>query len=459
MKKVCASHPEREKKCRKSAAEVLLRVEQRHAYTDILLDQSLKKVALSARDRALLTQLVYGTLRWKGRIDWCLSQFLHLPLSDMNAYLRTLLRLTLYQILFLDKIPDHAAVNEGVNLAKRYGGVKAGALVNGVLRKILREKDQISLPDAQEDANLYLSVLWSHPDWLVSRWLAYFGRKNTESLLRANNEEAPLTLRTNLLKGDRESLLKRLHGIGLHVIPTPWSPQGIWVKSGSAVDRLPGFQEGLFQVQGEASQLIGYLLDPKPGERVLDGCAAPGGKTTHFAELMQGEGEIIATDISRQGLEKLKQNVRRLELISVHPYPVDLLGGLKGRLAVPYDRILVDAPCSGLGTLRSHPEAKWRRTERDIQRLGNLQKKLVGQLARYLKSGGVLVYATCTLTREENEQVVESFLDRQPDFVLEDARDYLPREARHLTSGKYYLALPHKHNTDGFFAARMRKAL
>ena len=457
LKKVSASDPNGEKGCRELAVEILLKVEKKNAYADLLLDHSLKKASLSLRDRALLTQLVYGTLRWRGRIDWHLSRSLHRSLASMNAYLRNLLRLTLYQLLFLNKVPDYAAVNEGVELAKRHGGARAGGLVNGVARKILREKSKLLNPDPPGDVARYLSILWSHPDWLVRKWLDYFGREDTESLLKANNQESPLTLRVNRLKGDRETLLKRLRGMGFDAAPTPWSPQGIRVKAASAVDQLPGFQEGLFQVQGEASQLIGYLLDPRAGERVLDGCAAPGGKTTHLAELMEDKGELIATDISAKGLEKLKQNVQRLALKSVRPFPVDVTRELTGPLALPYDRVLIDVPCSGLGTLRSHPEAKWQRDERDIPRLSRLQKKIVNQLCSHLKSGGILVYATCTLAREENEGVVEDFLDRQRDFVLENAGSHLPQEAQHLVCGKYFLALPHKHNTDGFFAARMRK--
>lgn len=446
-----------EKGCRGLAVEILLKVENRKAYADILLNHSLRKTPLAAPDRALLTQLVYGTLRWRGRIDWHLSQFLRRPLSRMDAYLRNLLRVTLYQLLFLDRIPDYAAVNEGVELAKSYGGARAAGLVNGVARKILRQNKEPSQPDPQEDPVGYLALFWSHPDWLVKIWLNAFGREETAALLKANNEESPLTLRAHRLKGEREPLIEALNAQGLDAVPTPWSPQGIHLKATLPADQIPGFQEGLFQIQGEASQLIGYLIDPKPGERLLDACAAPGGKTTHLAELMEDRGKIIATDISAKGLEKLRQNVQRLALRSVRCCCLDVTKGLTAPLAGPYDRILVDAPCTGLGTLRSHPEAKWHREEGDIERLSRLQKKIVHQLFPHLKPGGVLVYATCTLTREENEKVVEDFLDRHSEFILEDARSYLPREAQHLTSGKYFLALPHRHNTDGFFAARMRK--
>lgn len=457
MKRATASDPAKTKEARQLAAEILLKVETRDAYADLLLDHSLRAFSLSPLDRALLTELVYGTLRWRGKIDWYLQPRLRQPISSMDGYLRNLLRLTLYQLLFLDKIPNYAAVNEGVKLAKNYGGSKAGGLVNAVLRRILREKNQLSLPDRERDPIGYLSVAYSHPDWLVRKWLRELATEDMEALLAANNKEAPLTLRANRLKEGRDAICERLHERGLDARPTAWSPQGIRVKSGSAVDRLPGFEEGLFQVQGEASQLVGCLLDPRPGERVLDGCAAPGGKATHLAELMQDKGEIVAADVSVRGVQKIQENMRRLSLTSIHPVVADITEGLTGALALPYDRILVDAPCSGLGTLRSHPEAKWRRSEQDIQRLARLQKKMIKRIASYLKPGGVLVYATCTLSHEENENVVEEFLDEEKAFVLEEAAGHLPSEARKMIRGNYFFALPHKHDTDGFFAARMRK--
>ncbi|HEY3306556.1 MAG TPA: 16S rRNA (cytosine(967)-C(5))-methyltransferase RsmB [Candidatus Binatia bacterium] len=457
LKKARASEPTGVKSCRALAVEALLKIETRKAYADILLDHTLKSHSLSAQNRALLTQLVYGALRWRGKLDWLLGKIVHRPLADMDGYLRNILRLTVYQILFLDKVPSYAAVHEGVELAKRYGGASAGGLVNAVARRLLREKERLTTLDSDADLVARLSVSWSHPEWLVRKWLAYFGAAETEALLRANNEESPVILRANRLKIDRQSLIERLQAAGFDVTPAPRSPQSTHLRNASSIDQVPGFKEGLFLVQGEASQLVGLLLDPKPGERILDACAAPGGKTTHLAELMEDRGEVVATDISVRGIEKLRQNIRRLDLKSVRPVQADVSLELTGELALPYDRILADLPCSGLGTLRSHPEAKWHREEKDIERLSRLQKKILARLSCYLKPGGFLVYSTCTLIREENEAVVEGFLQRHREFTLENAAEFLPESARHMVRGNYFLALPHRDGTDGFFAARMRK--
>ena len=229
------------------------------------------------------------------------------------------------------------------------------------------------------------------------------------------------------------------------------------LESSGAVENLPGFLDGLFQVQGESSQLVAYLLAPLPGERILDACAAPGGKTTQIAELMKDSGELIAMDNSARGIEKIRENLARLQLRSIQVVKADATNLLTGELGAPYDRILVDAPCSGFGTLRSHPEIKWQRQDKDIRRLSGLQAKILERMTSYLKPSGVLVYSTCTLAREENERVVEAFLAQHKEFELEDAARYLPAAAKHMVRGGYFQALPQRDNTDGFFAARLRK--
>jgi 16S rRNA (cytosine967-C5)-methyltransferase len=341
-----------------------------------------------------------------------------------------------------------------VQLAKKHGNEKTAGFVNGVLRNFLRHRPLVPVPEIKQATTAAIAEYWSHPEWLVRRWIEQFGPQETEALLGANNEAPGLVVRNNSLKQSRASLIERLRKDGIEAQATRWSPEGISLESAGVVHDIPGFDEGLFQVQGEASQLIPYLLAPTKGERILDACAAPGGKATHIAEIMNDTGEVVAIDISRTGIRKITENTKRLGLRSVRAIETDASELVD---QAPFDRILVDAPCSGFGTLRSHPEIKWNRGEVDIRRLTALQGKILEKVLSYLKPGGVLVYSTCTLIEEENEGIVRSLLQRHSDVVLENASTYLPETARSLVSSNFLLALPHQHGTDGFFAARMTK--
>ena len=436
------------------ASEILFRVDTAKAYADVLLDRALSRKNLSSADRSLLTELTYGTLRWRGAIDYRLARKLRRPLIETEPRIRNLLRLAAYQIFHLDRVPSYAAVNEAVELAKRYGGRKAAGFVNGVLRNLLR--DNHVLPTDRSVASL--AIRHSHPEWLVRRWLDQFGTEQAVALMRANNERAPLVLRANALKIDRDDLCKRLTGAEIEARLSPLAAQGIQVTSTGAVNALPGFGEGLFQVQSESSQLAVALLGPAPGERVLDACAAPGGKSTYIAELQRDEGKIVAIDVSNRGIERIRENATRLSLRSIKAIGADATQPLGDLVREPFARILLDAPCSGFGTLRGHPEIKWQRSESDIRRLCGLQRKLLENLSGLLASDGILVYSTCTLIAEENEKNIEAFLGAHGEFELEDAARYLPSQARHMIHGKYFQALPQRDNTDGFFAARLRKA-
>ncbi|MGE5218799.1 MAG: 16S rRNA (cytosine(967)-C(5))-methyltransferase RsmB [Chloroflexota bacterium] len=451
-----ASAKRTDKTVRAVASEILFKVDRNKAYADILLDETLRTNPFDDRDRALLTELIYGTLRWRGVIDARLIRLMRRPLAKADPFIRNLLRLTLYQIIFLDKIPAYAAVNEAVELAK-LRGARAASFVNGVLRNFLRDDEKDGNPAPQDRIATALAEKLSHPEWLVARWLADFGVEEATSLMRANNDRAPLVVRVNSLKCGREELLARFREGGIDARPTHSSPQGISVVSGATVAALPGFAEGLFQVQGEASQLVTYLLGPQPGERVLDACAAPGGKSTHIAEMMRDSGNVIALDPSARGIDRIQENAARLQLRSVQAVRGDASRRLDGACDGPFERILVDAPCSGLGTLRSHPEIKWQRGQGDIRRLSQLQSKILANVAAHLKPGGVLVYSTCTLLKDENDGVVEGFLCKQGGFELEDVAGYLPEGTRYLTRHNYFQTLPHRDNMDGFFAARMRK--
>lgn len=441
---------------REIALAIIDRVERRGAYADVLLNARLEEAGLPRADGALLTRMVYGVLRWRGRIDWVLGSLLRDPLEGLDPTVRNLLRLGAYELLFLDRVPSYATVNELVELAKRRAGPGKARLVNAVLRGIARrEREAWTPPPASRDAAA-LAALVSHPRWLVDMWRKQFGDGEGRRLMEANNQEAPLVLRANRLRTSRDALVGRLRSRGIDAEPGMWSPLAVRLRRSASPAGLAEFREGLCQVQAEASQVVGLLAGPAPGMRVLDVCAAPGGKTTHMAELMDDAGEVVACDVSERGLAKLAENARRLGLDCIAARVGDATRDLPGETGA-FDRVLVDAPCSGLGTLRAHPEIRWRRDEQDLLRMAALQARILDHAATRVRPGGVLVYATCTLSSVENERVVEEFLERHGGFVVEDAAAHLPETARSMTAGPYLLALPHRHDTDGFFAARMRR--
>jgi 16S rRNA (cytosine967-C5)-methyltransferase len=302
-----------------------------------------------------------------------------------------------------------------------------------------------------------LAIELSHPRWLVEQWIGELGVEEARALLAADNEAAPTVLRVNRLRATRDSLLARLAHAGVEAEPTSFSPDGVRVRSSGDPSALPGYAEGLFALQGEASQLIAWLLGVEPHSQVLDACAAPGGKTTHIAEHLGERGMVVGSDRSRAGLEYLRATARRLgiggiEVLNADARALPLAANLR------FDAALVDAPCSGLGTLRQHPEIRWRRDPAQLPQLIDLQRQLIAGAAARVRPGGALVYATCTLLASENEQVVEDFVAANPDFELEHAAPLLPREARGLVDQHGYLrSWPHRDGLDGFFAARLKR--
>lgn len=444
------------KNVRQLAAEILHKVESQKAYADLLLDHFLRTAGLSDADRSLLTELTYGTLRWRARIDARLVPFLNRSLAETDPFNRNLLRITLYQLLFLDKIPAYAAVNEAVEIAKATKP-RSASFINGVLRNFLRHMEHQGKGRDVENPTSNLAEEYSHPQWLVDRWCSDFGDEQATALMLASNQRTPLAVRVNQRLTTPAALIDLWQQSGIVAEPSTISPQGIRLPTGVSIEALPGFAEGHFQVQSEASQLVSHLVGPAAGEKILDACAAPGGKATHLAELIGDRGKVIAIDTSARGIARIAQNAERLRLASLRAIRADASKALAGDLAGPYDRILVDAPCSGLGTLRAHPEIKWQRNDSDIARLAELQARILRSAAACLIAGGVLVYSTCTLTADENEHVVENFLRQHSQFELTEAARYLPEAARHMVRDKYFQALPQRDDTDGFFAARMRK--
>jgi 16S rRNA (cytosine967-C5)-methyltransferase len=431
-------------------ALVILRNAEDGVFVDLPLDKA--RESFDARDSAFLLEIVYGTLRNRARLDWVLNQFSAQPVEKTDAWTRNILRFGAYQLLFLDRVPASAAVNTSTELAKTYG--KKHSYVNGLLRNLDRKKSSISEP-AFDDPVKRLATVYSHPEWVVRRWLTRFGAEQTETLLRGNNRDAPLVIRTNTLKTTRDGLKATLADQGVDAVATGFSEVGLEIISSPAIRSLEAYQQGLFMVQDQAAQLVSLMLSPKPGETVLDACAAPGGKTTHLAEIMQNRGTIVALEQDATRLIRIDENSRRLGCTNVFSTIGDAALYQQGT----YDKILIDAPCSGLGVLRRHPDGRWNKSEKTIRERSAVQRRIIENCAQLLHPGGVLVYATCTTEPEENEDVISSFLSRAGKaFVVDDPRPYLPKPAEGLVDDHGFLHIyPQASEMDGFCAVRMVK--
>lgn len=444
------------KTARRIAVEVLNRIEQKGAFAEPLLDAFLSHDHIMANaDRRLLTQIVYGTLRMRGRLDWIICQLYRGNFSLMETGIKNILRTALYQIWFTERIPDFAIVDEAVKMTKNMHPAGSG-LINAILRSAIRRKDDIAYPDIEKDPALYISTFHSHPLWLVRRWLETFGVEETTAICRTNNEVPPYTLRINRLKTTREWATDELSRSGYDVRTTTFSPDGL-VISHSAVPlrETSFFKSGLLSVQDEASQLIAHVVAPVPGEDVLDVCAGMGGKTTHLAEVMKNRGRILALDINEKKIEFLKENSIRQGISIVDAQAGDAAEELADASHESFDRILIDAPCSGVGTLRRNPEIKWRLSEKALKKFAALQKKILNRVAPYVRNGGVVIYNTCTIVPEENERIIESFIEHNRDF--HQIRPPATIDSSLIDDRGYFRTYPHRHGMDGFFGAVMVK--
>lgn len=448
---------------RAMALEILYLVDHEDAYSNLALNSVLEKHRPEKQDRGFVTELVYGALRTRNTLDWVLGRFLKKPLTGLTPWIRNILRVGVYQLMFMDKVPVSAAVNESVNLAKRYGHKGTVGLVNGVLRNVARSLSEIAYPDQEKDPVQHIAVKYSHPAWLVERWLKEFGFAETVELCRANNEIPPNAVRTNTLRISRDELKKRLEAEGIQVTEGRLAPETLLLEGFKSVGSIAAHREGLFLVQDESSTLVGHALKPAPGSLVIDACSAPGGKTTHLAQLMRNSGRIVACDVHAHKLNLVRENVERLDITIIEPVLLDATR-LHEKFAGLADYILVDAPCSGLGVLRRRPEIRWRKEPGQIAELRDLQLAILDSAARCLKPGGALVYSTCTVTEEENTGVVHEILRRRPELKAESLADCLPGSLagtpglETIPEG-YVQFLPHRHGTDGFFISRLRRAL
>ena len=438
------------------AVDILNRVDGEQAFAEPLLDAVLASGRPgSDADRGLLTFLVYGTLRMRGLLDFLIDRFYRGKPDALQTGIRNILRVALFQARFAEKIPDYAAVDEAVNTTKvLFPGREK--LVNAILRNTLRGMAGVELPGLEADPAGHIAVAHSHPRWLVERWLDGMGFEQTLALCKADNEIPPLALRVNLLKATRKDLMERLARAGHDVRPTGYSPEGIILaKPPVALREMPELTGGLLYVQDEASQLVSRFLAPGKGERVLDLCAGAGGKTTHLAALMGNEGEIVAADIQAGKLKALEATARRWGITAVKTAVVDAADAASTASLGSFDRVLVDAPCSGLGTLRRNPEIRWHLTARKLGEFPPLQKRILGNAAACVKGGGVLLYSTCSVMPEENEGVVEAFLEGHRDFI--PARPPAGFPADVIDAKGFLRTFPHRHGTDGFFGALLQR--
>ncbi len=445
------------KGAREVALDVLIAVEERGAYSNLLLGRTLDRISLPPRDRRLTTELIYGTIQRLNTLDWILDRFVKGGVRTLQPWVRQLLRLGVYQLHYLDRIPPRAAVHETVNLAKRRGHKGIAGLVNGVLRAYLRDDRNWPWLTAPRTAEEW-ALATSHPVWMVRRFQEVFGKETAWKILNANNEPPPVSLRVNPLKADRDRLLLELaRSSGGEARPSLLSPQGIVLRGAGSPASLPGFREGLFTVQDESSMLVAEAVSPRPGQFGMDVCAAPGGKTTHLAEKMENRGRIVAFDIHPRKLRLIEENVRRLGISIVEVRQADARD-LTGAVERPADFVLLDAPCSGLGVIRRKPDIKWRKETSDIDGVAALQWQMLLSASRWVRPGGTLVYSTCTLEPRENEEQIRRFLDRHPEFIPDEGLGELLAPAvirkASIAPGMVRI-LPHHFGSDGFFIARL----
>jgi 16S rRNA (cytosine967-C5)-methyltransferase len=407
------------------------------------------------RDRALASEIVTGTLRWRRSADHLIVHFARRPPEKIDPDVLEILRLSVYQLLHLDRVPASAVVDDAVDLARYARKKHASGFVNAVLRSLLRDRHRLPLPgrpDSGADraaAIEYLGITHSHPEWLVSRWLDRHGFDATERWVRFNNDAPKLTLRANTLKTERDALAAALRTDDVETEPARYAPHGLIVVSGNPM-HLKG--DGSFFVQDEASQLVALTLDARPGERILDLCASPGGKSVTLASAMRDTGVIIASDVRARRMRLLRATIATSGARSIRVVQISLTGAMPFRST--FDRILIDAPCSGLGTVRRDPDIRWRRSESDLESLAASQLALIGRAADLLRPGGRLVYATCSSEPEENDAVVDAFLAARRDFALVDLRSDAPSALAPLLDDRgMYRTLPFAHGLEAFFAA------
>ena len=420
---------------RECALKILFEVEKNGAYSDKALKKALPFAELSPQDRAFTTELVYGVIKNKSRIDFIIQKYSSQKLKKLSIWILNAIRIGVYQMIFLDKIPHSAAVNESVTLAKRYGHKASSGFVNGVLRSVSRTGD-VEYPTGKEG----LCIYYSHPEWLVDLICKQYGEETTKEILIANNINPPVTIRVNTLKTTAEKLFETLSEKGVLVTKTKVENIIEIAKFGD-ISALDEFKNGLFTVQDTGAYLCATAVSPQKNELIIDVCAAPGGKATQMAEMADDKATILAFDIHPHKIELIEKNAKRLGITSINAQINDATI-LNSEYVEKADKVLADVPCSGLGIIRKKPDIKWTKTNDDIKEIIKIQKKIIETSSKYLKPNGILVYSTCTINKDENEANVKDFIKNNPFEILEETT-----------------LLPNENNCDGFYICKMRKVV
>ena len=440
------------KSIRHQAVDILSQVRTSQSFAGELLDDSLTANTLSGTpDGRLLTHLVYGVLRFQGHLDWIITKLYRGDFARMDEGIKNILRVGLYQLKFSDRLPAFAVVDEAVKSTKIIAPAQSG-LTNAILRNYLRHGDKISFPSWKKQPAEHIAALHSHPLWLSKIWVNIFGKEEALSICKANNEMPPMTIRINKIKTSQEELEQKLNAEGFSCATTNFSPDGIVLTdSTQPIQKTDFFREGLLRIQDEGAQLVSYLINPKNNENILDVCAGTGGKTTHLAAIMKNDGHILAIDRHPGKLTELRKEITRLGINNINTQQVDLSIMLPITLKEKFDQVLVDAPCSGTGTLRRNPEIKWRTKALDLEGYAAIQKTILQNAAPAVKKGGRLIYCTCSLLPAENEDVIRHFLMKNPQFTLGTIPEIIKKPL--IDKSGFFRTYPHIHNTDGFFGA------
>ncbi len=440
---------------RAAALAALLHVDVNEGYSNIVLNKILSSFSLEPRDKALTSAIFYGVLERRITLDYFISRFSKMPLKKLSPQVLEILRMGAYQILYLDKIPKSAAVNESVILAKENNDVKASGFINAILRSLIRNLESLKIPDAEKDPLLFLSVQYSCPQWLITLWQKSYGEECALRLLESTFSKPPVFARTNNICISEENLMEKLRAEGVKATTVTWLDQAVKLQQTGAIGQSESYREGLLHIQDLSSQLCCFLFHPLPGERVIDVCSAPGGKAFTMAELMENKGELLAFDKYKGKVNLIRQGAQRLKLSMISAAVRDA-SAAEDDLA-PADKVLCDVPCSGLGIIRRKPEIKYKLPSA-IDSLPDLQYLILCKSSKLVKTNGTLFYSTCTLNPKENGEVAERFLRNNHDF--EPLPLKLPDQVCHAVEGEpenQLTLMPHVHGTDGFFIAAFRR--